>query len=379
MRILLVSSSSGSRGGGEIFLRYLAGGLRELGHNVAVWISTGTQMDELAALLADDHIEVLRSPYTNTYHRALRSLSSLLPSPSLSDIRSCWEGWDPDLIHINKQNLEDGLDLYQLAAGMATPSLCTIHITQSQHSLGAVAGRLRDAVARRTLRRFPVPLTAVSDLRASELSLFAGREAPSIYNGVPEPDADSLSRWRSETRGKLGWEEKTLGFLGVGRMVPQKRPLEFLRLAREIHSRYPEARFAWIGDGELAAEWDSETSDASAWIQRLPWQTSTAPWFAAADVFLHTAAFEGLPFAVVEACSFRLPILLPGSVIQEAEPFQLAHIPSSDAPETWIEEIGQATYRSALAEKAHQLFVEHFSLSSMAGTFASHYQDAATR
>ena len=36
--MLLVSSGSGSRGGGEIFLEYLAKELTDRGHEVAVWI-----------------------------------------------------------------------------------------------------------------------------------------------------------------------------------------------------------------------------------------------------------------------------------------------------------------------------------------------------
>jgi len=38
VKILLVSSGSGSRGGGEIFLDYLGKGLAERGHEVTMWI-----------------------------------------------------------------------------------------------------------------------------------------------------------------------------------------------------------------------------------------------------------------------------------------------------------------------------------------------------
>lgn len=379
MRILLASSSSGSRGGGEIFLRYLAGGLRELGHTVGVWMSESSQMDELADHIASDGIEVLRDRYTNTYHRPLRSLSALLPSSEMGKIRKHWAAWNPDIIHINKQNLEDGLDLYKLAATSSIPAIGTLHITQSQKSLGAVAGGLRDAVARRALQKFSLPLTAVSDLRAEQLAAFSGNTVTSIYNGVPAPDTDSLAGWRVTSREALGWDENLIGFLGVGRMVPQKRPLEFIRLARSIHSLYPATRFAWIGDGELSEDWDRETEGATGWIQRLPWQQSTAPWFAAADVFLHTAAFEGLPFAVLEACSFRLPLLLPDSVIQEASPFQAARIPSSDHPENWMTEIGDPGFRSKLGETAHALFLEHFSLTSMVQGFSHLYETTLKR
>jgi len=38
MKILLVSSGSGSRGGGELFLKYLGEGLTERRHEVVMWI-----------------------------------------------------------------------------------------------------------------------------------------------------------------------------------------------------------------------------------------------------------------------------------------------------------------------------------------------------
>ncbi len=48
MKILLVSSSSGSRGGGEVFLLYLGRALAQRGHRVVLWASDDSGMDELS-------------------------------------------------------------------------------------------------------------------------------------------------------------------------------------------------------------------------------------------------------------------------------------------------------------------------------------------
>ena len=48
MKILLASSSSGSRGGGELYLVYLGRALAHRGHAVTLWASTNPRMDELA-------------------------------------------------------------------------------------------------------------------------------------------------------------------------------------------------------------------------------------------------------------------------------------------------------------------------------------------
>src|SRR5688500_16843185 len=77
MKILLVSSSSGSRGGGELYLLYLGRALAQRGHSLTLWASTHTRMDELANSFSGIG-EVLRSPYRNTYDHRGRSISSYL-------------------------------------------------------------------------------------------------------------------------------------------------------------------------------------------------------------------------------------------------------------------------------------------------------------
>ena len=49
----------------------------------------------------------------------------------------------PDIIHINKQNLEDGLDLLLAARRSNLPRVATIHITHGMASLRAIGGRTR--------------------------------------------------------------------------------------------------------------------------------------------------------------------------------------------------------------------------------------------
>ena len=65
MRILFASSSSGSRGGGEIHLLYLAEALAALGHEVLLWVSDHPRMDELASKCGAFG-RVVRAPYVNT-------------------------------------------------------------------------------------------------------------------------------------------------------------------------------------------------------------------------------------------------------------------------------------------------------------------------
>src|SRR5207249_10630525 len=169
-----------------------------------------------------------------------------------------WAGIKPDIVHINKQNLEDGLDLLRAAKTAGTPSVCTVHITQCARYLKARVASIRDKVARRALRAFPGRYVAVGDLRAVELEAIVGSETrvSMIYNGVPAPDPEQVRSDRATKRREFGIREDQCLVVGVGRMVAQKRPIRFLEHAAAVHRIHPHTRFLWVGDGELSAEWD---------------------------------------------------------------------------------------------------------------------------
>jgi glycosyltransferase involved in cell wall biosynthesis len=102
-------------------------------------------------------------------------------------------------------------------------------------------------------------------------------------------------------------------------MAPQKRPLLFLQKAEEIYRALPNARFVWVGDGILSAEWDERVRarGLEKVISRLPWAHDIPPFLHAADVFMHVAQFEGLPLALLEAMSAALPCLMTSNLCQE--------------------------------------------------------------
>lgn len=313
MKILLVSSSSGSRGGGEKFLLQLGRGLQQTGHEVLVWASNHARMDELCAEFAAIGA-VHRAPYCNTYDHRTRTLATLCNPGTVRRIAAEWSELKVDLIHLNKQNLEDGLDLMRAADQLSIPSLCTVHLTQTARELGARWGLLRDVTSRMVLLHYRGPLVAVEESRCRALNDFLGGGAAvhTIENGVAPFDDSSRAALGTALRAELGWSAEEYVFCSVGRMVAQKRPLLFVDVALKWLAKNPQARFLWIGDGPLAGAWDERVAAAGAGkqIRRLPWQASSTPGLAAANVYVHTAAYEGLPFALLEAMSARLPCLV---------------------------------------------------------------------
>src|SRR5262245_21097228 len=97
-RVALVSSSSGSRGGGEFYLCGLAEGLSARRHEVHSFLAEHERMDGLAALLSKFG-PVHRISYRNTYDRRLRCVGAVLARRERTRIARELAAFRPDVIH----------------------------------------------------------------------------------------------------------------------------------------------------------------------------------------------------------------------------------------------------------------------------------------
>jgi glycosyltransferase involved in cell wall biosynthesis len=382
VRILLASSSSGSRGGGELYLVYLGRALVQRGHHVTLWASSHPRMDELANTFSSFG-EVIRSRYHNTYDFRARSVAAYFNYAAAARIAREWRRTDAEVIHINKQNLEDGLDLLRAARWAQRPSLCTIHLTQSARYLGAVFARLRDYVSRRALLAYPGMLVTVLAQRRRDLLDFIGAtpRVRLIQNGVPLFDLSRRPAVRAARRAELGLRPEDPLFVAVGRMVPQKRPLVFLELAEKIRQTAPNARFLWVGDGPLSPAWDSWVSahKLDGAIQRVPWQVDVVPLLFAGDVFLHTAEFEGLPLAILEALSAGLPCALLPNLLAEMPFLNAENSLAVDDAGEWLQKALQPAVRESIGRAGRRLAEDEFSYAQMAENYEMLYNVAKRR
>lgn len=375
MRVLLVSSSSGSRGGGEIFLLYLGEALRTSGHTVALWAARHPRMEELAQRFSAFG-EVLRDDYTNTYdhwHRGLLTRGRR----SAESLAERWLAWRPDVIHLNKQNLEDGNDLLAALAGLPVPNLCTIHITQSARFLGARFAGWRDARARRALCAYARLLVAVAPTRQKELTDFLDDAAPTrlVLNGVP-PGANPASS-RLELRARESLADEMFAIVAVGRLEPQKCPLRFLHHAARIRAQLPAARLRWIGSGRMTAEWEREVAarQLQSTVTRIDWRNDVRAALPAYDLFLHTAAFEGLPLALLEAMDAGLPCAVERAVhAQLPSSLQSCALVVGDDTD-WGRLLGDRARLAALGARAQTIVRAEFSTSAMARAYESIYTE----
>ena len=378
MKVLLISSGSGSRGGGEIFLDYLGKGLADDGHEVMTWIPAHPRMDELAEKVSRFG-QVIRADYRNMYDYRTRTLATAFNWRTSRKAARQWEKLKPDVIHLNKQNLEDGLDLLRAADRCSIPSVCTIHLTQTAHYLRAQLPWLRDWIARRALGNYNGVLVAVQETRRGALEEFLGghKRTETVFNGVTLVDLDQKRGMRAAKRSDLGLKPDDFLVIGIGRLVAQKQPFVFLNVAKTLHGHFPAAKFLWVGDGKFSAQWDQWVAkeNLGGVISRVCWQADVLPFLFAGDLLLHVADYEGLPLAIAEAMSARLPCAVTHNFAAEVPIFNQENVLFLDDLRSLASRLGDSAALARIAARGRQLVEEKLSVPAMANAYERLYAD----
>lgn len=371
LRILLVSSSSGSQGGGEFYLVGLAEGLAALGHEVTAWVAQHPRVDALAALLRRV-ARVERMVYVNTYDRWLRSVGACLDRSEIRRLAAEFRLFQPDVLHVNQQNVEDGLDLVLAAGQSGLPWVSTIHITRSMTALGAKAGWLRDALVRRVLRHTPGHWLTIAETCGDDLQRFLGPAFPSTrLHRVPNGVADVPPGDRLQTRRSWGCRDGDLVLGCVARIESQKNPWLLLRLLRQLP---PRVRLVWIGDGRLrqAVLDEAQRLGVAERVHLDGWRDDARQRMSGLDLYVLPSHYEGLPLAVLEAMAAGLPCVASrvdgmGEAILDGVSGLLC---SPGDEHAWLAAllrlVGDRALRERLGREARRRYEERFSLTQMA-------------
>lgn len=308
MRVALVSSGSGSRGGGEIYLTFLADGLAALGCEVTALVPDSPRMDELAGHL-DRSARVLRIPFRATYDRRTRTIGACLDRAQIRALAARFAKLDADVLHINQQVAEDGLDLVQAASRSGLPWLSTIHVGRSASDLGARFGGLRDRLTAAVLTGAGGHHVAVCRAARDQLAARLGRDTALhvVHNGVPVPDPGVLASARVRARNEWGVREGETVVGGVGRIEAQKDPLALIDYLQPFADRG--VCVVWIGDGTLRGEMERRASEVGVPLIVDGWRSDAATRLAGFDIFAMPSRFEGLPLAALEALHAGLPVV----------------------------------------------------------------------
>jgi glycosyltransferase involved in cell wall biosynthesis len=91
----------------------------------------------------------------------------------------------------------------------------------------------------------------------------------------------------------------------TGRVTIQKNPQLFNNIASAFE-KDPRFQFVWIGGGELEHQLTAKNIQITGWLNK----TQVLQHVQNADIYISTASWEGLPFAVVEAMNLYKPLIL---------------------------------------------------------------------
>jgi len=118
--------------------------------------------------------------------------------------------------------------------------------------------------------------------------------------------------------------------VGMGRVSPQKDVAFFANVVDEARKLNPNLTACWIGggDGALTSMMREKEIDVTGWLS----YSEGAALLRKSGVYLHTAAWEGLPMSLLEANYLGLPILVRkigafekfGDEYQSRDPVRLA-------------------------------------------------------
>lgn len=159
-----------------------------------------------------------------------------------------------------------------------------------------------------------------------------------------------------------------------GLLTAQKNPALFNTIAKHFQAN-PGIRFVWMGDGELRHELVSDNIELTGWINR----SRIDEYLGKAQLYLSTSAWEGLPYAVLEAMNAECCLLLFRTgghlnlVNENGELFI-----NQDEAIAFIEKCFEfPEHAITLGKKSKQLCAAHFSAIEMGRNYDAIYHESA--
>lgn len=291
MRIAYMLTSLGI-GGAERQVIALAEHMAARGHNVALIVLRPQQSEEWSTQLSIIHLNMGRSP---------ASLGA-----GLVRGRRFLRSFRPDLLHSHTYpaNL-----VTRLLKVLAPPQLVlsTIHNVYEGGWLRMLAYRLTDPLAQHT--------TAVSRAaadRSVQLKAVPRRKLSVLTNAIDTDEFVSDHERRTDARVELAAGDGFI-WLAAGRISPAKDYPNLLRAFAHVHAVEPQSQL-WIageGDPSVATELHSIGAELGLndCVRWLGLRRDIAALLDAADGFVLSSAWEGMPLVVGEAMAMQKPVV----------------------------------------------------------------------
>lgn len=292
MRVLFLSTSMGM-GGADQLLLSAAQELRARGHEVLIVSLTplGPMGLEAKGLgIPTQSLDMRRG----------------VPDPrGLVRLGRLVRAWKPDVLHSHM--IHANLMARVLRLFVPIPAMIsTIHNIYE-------GGRLRMA-AYRLSNRLVDQMTIISQAAADHF-ITQGIVPRELLRVVPNGVDTSLFREvlpeaREAVRRSLGVEQEFV-WLAVGRFEIAKDYPNMLRAFARVHERHPRSVLLLVGRGSLQGETETlvRALDLGSQVRFLGVRDDVSELMSAADGYVMSSAWEGMPMVLLEAAAAGLPIV----------------------------------------------------------------------
>jgi glycosyltransferase involved in cell wall biosynthesis len=291
MRILFLSTSMGM-GGADSQLLVAAQDLQARGHDILVVSLTPLGPMGLRARMsgiATESLEMRRG----------------IPDPrGLARLIRIAKQWQPDVLHSHMVHANLMARALQLVAPVPAV-ISTVHNIYEGNALLMAAYRLTNGLVDR--------MTIISEAAAERF--IRERIIPRdllrvVPNGVDPELYRQPAEVRDGLRRALGLGEEFV-WLAVGRFETAKDYPNMLRAFASVRERHPEAVLLLAGRGSLQDETESLARELQIGpaVRFLGVRDDVAALVSAADGYVMSSAWEGMPMVLLEAAAGGLPVV----------------------------------------------------------------------
>ena len=370
MRILFLSTSIGL-GGADQQLLSAAQVLRDRGHEIRIVSLTplgpmGLQARSLG--LATESLEMRRG----------------IPDPrGLARLVRLVRAWKPDVVHSHM--VHANLMARVLRMLVPVPVLVsTIHNVYEGGPVLMAGYRLTNGL----VDHMTIISQAAADRFVGERIVPKGLLTV-IANGV---DTDRMRNVppeaRAALRGAMSVSDDQFLWLAVGRFEVAKDYPNMLRAFGELRTREPRAVLVIVGQGSLQAEAEALTAELGLRdaVRFLGARDDVPAVMSAADGYVMSSAWEGMPMVLLEAAAAGLPIVATGvggngEVVRDGESGFL--VPARDAGALsggMLQLMGLSDeQRRAMGERGREHVRANYGLHRVAERWERVYWDALAR
>lgn len=308
-KLLLISSNSSGRGGGERYLVFLTRGLRELGCEVHALVSDASYMNGWADDISNEGGTVHRRNLKSLGERSLRFVQSIHDNAQIDEVAAFCREIVPNAILVNQQYDEDGLDYLMgaLKADIATVG-AVMHMPMTGIKNKRRLGRLRGKLLSNWYRQYQYRLILVSEGAQAEFESYYDSPRPTyvVNNSIPLDSIQPLNEERQLFQAGV----PVIGF--VGQFVAQKNLECLVHAWLQTRRCGIDSRLLLVGDGPDRLKLEKilwQSAPPGSWFIT-GWTHSPEKYLREIDLFVLTSHFEGLPLSLVEAAGRGIPAVV---------------------------------------------------------------------